>query len=194
MRTVQWAAVVAAACLGMSATIEATVQQPQPRGIQLDAATLADFDKRVNEYMALHKKAESEQPKLSDKATPEEITKSKDALSLAIRAARPNAAAGGLLTPAVQAHIRRVFTAVFAGTEGANLKGSIMDENPVGLAIKVNDRYPTTVPLSTMPPSVLSALPKLPEELEYRFVGDALVIMDGHADLIVDLMPKSLPR
>ena len=39
--------------------------------------------------------------------------------------------------------------------------------------VRINGPYPDAIPLSTMPPQMLSALPKLPEELEYRFVGDA---------------------
>ena len=47
-----------------------------------------------------------------------------------------------------------------------------MDENPGRLQLQVNARYPESVPVSTVPPQVLQALPKLPEELEYRFIGD----------------------
>ena len=53
-----------------------------------------------------------------------------------------------------------------------------MDENPVGLRRVVNGRYPDNVPVSTMPPPVLQTLPKLSEGLEYRFVGDDLIILD----------------
>ena len=77
---------------------------------------------------------------------------------------------------------------------GAALRAGIMDENPVGLKLAVNQRYPDEVPLSTMPPELLEELPKLPEELEYRFVGDRLIVMDVHAHLIVDFMPQALPR
>jgi hypothetical protein len=71
--------------------------------------------------------------------------------------------------------------------------GSIMDENPVGLKITVNMRYPDQVPLSTMPPDLLAALPKLPEEFEFRFVGDRFILLDKHAHLIVDFVDNVLP-
>ena len=32
-----------------------------------------------------------------------------------------------------------------------------------------------------MPPQVLAALPKLPEDIEYRFIGDRLILLDVHA-------------
>jgi len=69
---------------------------------------------------------------------------------------------------------------------------SIMDENPVSAVVTVNGEYPPDVPLSTMPPDMLAAMPRLQEELEYRFVGTTLVILDSHADLIVDILPDAL--
>jgi hypothetical protein len=38
----------------------------------------------------------------------------------------------------------------------------------------------------------LAALPKLPKELEYRFLGRDLVLWDLHAGLIVDFIPRAL--
>jgi len=77
---------------------------------------------------------------------------------------------------------------------GDTTKASIMDENPQGTKIQVNGRYPDTVPLSTMPPDMLAALPALPEELEYRFVGDRLVLLDTKAHLIIDFVENVLPK
>jgi hypothetical protein len=57
----------------------------------------------------------------------------------------------------------------------------------------VYDTYPPDVPLTTMPPAVLAALPKLPEEIRYGFVGRALVLLDEHADIIVDFVPDAFP-
>jgi hypothetical protein len=37
-------------------------------------------------------------------------------------------------------------------------------------------------------------LPKMPEELEYRFVGRNLVIMDEHAHLIADFVSDAIPQ
>jgi hypothetical protein len=33
----------------------------------------------------------------------------------------------------------------------------------------------------------------LPAELEYRFVGRDLVLVDSHAGLVVDVLPDALP-
>jgi len=42
------------------------------------------------------------------------------------------------------------------------------------------------VPISTVPPQVLAQLPKLPEELEYRFIQTNLILFDTHAHTIAD--------
>ena len=44
-----------------------------------------------------------------------------------------------------------------------------------------------------MPPDLLAALPKLPEEFEFRFVGDRLILLDKHAHLVVDYVDNVLP-
>ena len=49
------------------------------------------------------------------------------------------------------------------------------------MPLKVNQPYPKAEPLSTVPPDVLKALPVLPEDLEYRFVGKHLILYDARA-------------
>ena len=66
---------------------------------------------------------------------------------------------------------------------------------PVTLpAIHVNDRWPKGVPFIFVPPQLLSALPPIPGELQYRIVGHALVLWDHHADLIVDVLPDAFAK
>jgi hypothetical protein len=74
------------------------------------------------------------------------------------------------------------------------MMATILDDNPGPIQLMVNGRYPDEVPLSTVPPQVLSSLPKLPEELEYRFVGERLVLLDVHAHTIADYMDNAFPR
>ena len=50
------------------------------------------------------------------------------------------------------------------------------------------------MPVTTVPPQVLAALPKLPEDLEYRFIGDRLILHDIHAHTIVDLIDDAIPH
>ena len=41
---------------------------------------------------------------------------------------------------------------------------------------------------SAVPACIVEALPPLPPELQYRFVGPDLVLVDVHASLIVDIL------
>ena len=61
------------------------------------------------------------------------------------------------------------------------------------IRLRVNGRYPDTVPLSTMPPSVLEQLPPLPAPLQYRFIGKRLILLDVDAHIIVDFIENALP-
>jgi hypothetical protein len=81
-----------------------------------------------------------------------------------------------------------------SGPDGAQLRKSILDEAPIVLPIQVNGPYPDALPLSTMPPKVLEALPRLPEPLEFRFVGDRLVLFDSDTRLVIDWVDAALPR
>jgi hypothetical protein len=39
---------------------------------------------------------------------------------------------------------------------------------------------------------IVSALPELPDELEYRSAGTVLLLVDHHANLVVDVLPALL--
>ena len=166
--------------------------QPAPAGP--DAPTLAEFQTRLNEYVALHQKLETALPKLSDEATAQELTDRQRVLLKQLQAQRKDAKPGDIFTPAMQAYVRRMMAALFAGNAGQQLRSSIMDENPVSVKLSVNMQYPTKVPLSTMPPAVLERLPKAPEQLEYRFIGDDLILLDVHAQMIADFVERALPK
>ena len=158
-----------------------------------DAATIADFTKRVKEYVDLHKKLEDTLPKLPKEATPQQIDPNQRALGKLIQENRAGAKQGDLFTPTMQRLVRRLIRQVFRGEAAARqLKKEILEEyTPV--EVKVNGRYPDSIPLSTVPPQVLKGLPKLAEELEYRFVGDRLILLDTHAHIIADYVERVFP-
>ena len=170
---------------------------PQAAGdqpVNPDARALAGLMERVNEYVAVHPKLEDSLPHLSKEATPDEIDKNQRALGKLIQDARSRARQGDIFTPESQAVIKRLLARVFGGPDGSALKASIMDENPGIPTLKVNERYPDTVPLSTIPPQVLEGLPKLPGEMEFRFVGNSMILMDVHAHIIADFIPNAFPQ
>lgn len=151
------------------------------------------FVERLQEYLALHRKLEATLPSLGKEASPEEIDKHQRGLGTLIAAARADAKRGEFFTPQVQGLVRRTLAVVLGGRDARTIRASIMDENPGVPNLKVNDRYPDSIPLSTMPPEVLEPLPKLDEDLEYRFVGERLVLLDAHAHIIIDFTDDVLP-
>jgi hypothetical protein len=157
-----------------------------------DAQILEDFKKRVHEYVLLHQKLEAGIGKLPDKATPQQIDTFQRELGKAVVAARANAKQGDVFGPEASALIKRLFVTVFTGPHGARIKKEINDE-PHPAVPAVNARYPDDVPLSTMPPDVLKVLPTLEEEIEYRFIGRHLILLDSHAHMVVDLVPNAIP-
>jgi len=159
-----------------------------------NAPELADFKKRVEEFTALHRKVEATLPTLPKESTPEQIDRHQRALASLISSSRPKARPGDIFVAPAPDYVRALLKTLFANSNTRQLRASILDENPGPVRLVVNGRYPDQVPLSTMPPEVLQALPALPEELEYRFVGDALILLDVHAQVVVDFFPDALPK
>ena len=162
----------------------------QGPAVNADTKTVAAFETQVQKFMAIHKKAQSALPRLPREATPAQIDRNQRELGRLIQEARSGARPGDIFVPEMQTYVRNMLTKLFSGAAGAEIKASVMDENPTDVKITVNGRYPDDVPLSTMPPQVLELLPKLPQELEYRFVGFHFTIFDSPAHIIVDIIPN----
>jgi len=147
--------------------------------------------------MEMHTQLERSLPKLPKGATPQQIDKNQRAMEKLVREARATAKPGDIFTPEARPVIRRLLASVFGGPDGKQLKASIMDEGqaaPSAAKLTVNGRYPDAVPLTTVPPQVLQTLPKLTEDLEYRFVGDSLILLDVHAHVIADFIKDVVPK
>jgi len=144
------------------------------------------FETRVKDYLALRDKAVRALPHLTKQSTPDEVVRHQRALAGRIKEARAGAKAGEFFTPEIQALVKRTMTEVLSGHDGKSVRDSILDENPDLDTLALHQQYPTSVPLSTMPPQVLAALPKLPKGLEYRFLGTRLVLLDTDADIVLD--------
>jgi hypothetical protein len=167
---------------------------PQTTGqVNPDAQAMVGFQERTKAYLQLRAAARKGLPTLGAEATPDQIHTHQLGLAERIRKARSTAKPGEIFAPEAQEVIRALLQKVFGGPEGAQLKADIMDENPGRIKVAINDRYPDNVPLSMVPPPVLAGLPKLPAELEYRFLGRALILLDTEAHLIVDVMDNAIP-
>ena len=164
-----------------------------PERSAAETQSVVAFQARLADYVALHRQLEAGLPKLSNKASPEQVDANQRNLGLLIKNARSDAKRGQLFAPDMEALVKRTLAAIVSGADGRLMKASIMDENPGVPNLNVNDRYPDSVPLSTMPPQVLESLPKLDEDIEYRFIGERLVLMDAHAHIVIDFTEDVLP-
>ena len=54
--------------------------------------------------------------------------------------------------------------------------------------------YPNEKPLSTVPRNILAALPRLPDDIQYRFLGRHLILRDTRANVILDRIPYAIQR
>jgi hypothetical protein len=171
----------------------ASARDPQPQHVNPDAATIADFNKRVEAYVAIHDKVDAALPEPSADGRPEAVVEHQRAFAKLMQQERPNAQPGDIMTKPMRNVVRRLLAGVFRGPNGREIKHSILDEYTGNFALRVNQSYPDNMPFSTVPLPILEGLPKLPDALAYRFVGQRLILLDQHGRLVVDVMENAFP-
>jgi hypothetical protein len=168
-------------------TLSSTQEAPDTRAYK-------DFHDRVEEYEKLHKKAEKSLPALKKTSKQEVIAAQQQALVDKIRELRSTARRGDIFTPGVTEAIAREIKAVFAGADSHRVQNTIQAGDPLqGFKVEVNQRYPDGLPFTTVPPTLLRKLPRLPDEVTYRILGSTLLLVDRKANLIIDFIPNAIP-
>ena len=156
---------------------------------------LAVFNRRVAEYVELHRRiaAAVPPPRLSDDG--EEIHRATARLAAAIKAARTGARTGDVFVTEAAGLIRATIAITVARNEydTAVLLRALRREHRTHHRVPVvNERFPWE--LEQVPVSVfIWDLPQLPPELEYRLIERDLILLDVDADLVVDILPDALP-
>ena len=152
------------------------------------AAVMADFKARVEKYADLHKDLAKGSAKQKDDSSAVQINAQRDALAAKIQAARAGASHGEIFTPEIRQEFRRLLAPEMKGADGRAATTLLKDDGPDAGSVpfKVNAKYPENQPRPTMPTDLLLTLPPLPDPLEYRVVGQHLLLMDTAADIIVD--------
>ena len=173
-------------------TMGAPLVAQQPK-VNPDAATIADFMKRVDAYVAVHKKVDGMLQEPSRDGRPEAVVEHQRAFAKLMEKERPGAKPGDIFTKPMRNVIRRLLAGVFRGPNGRQIKSSILDEYTGNFVVRVNAPYPENMPFSSVPPQILQGLPNLPEPLAYRFAGPRLILLDPHGRLIVDVVEKVFP-
>jgi len=154
------------------------------------------FQSHIQEYVTLHKKAAGSVPAAPKNVNdPTIIAQHEQNLVQAIRALRPNARRGDIFTPDAEKMITAIIKTKLDGNARSTILGDGNPKSPestVPINLAVNATYPPSAPVSTMPPSLLMALPTLPPEVEFRFVGHSLILRDVKANMIVDFMQNAI--
>lgn len=163
--------------------------------VDREQAALVEFNRRVNRYATLHRTLEGPVPTPAVSSDPAEIRAAMDTLAASIVRARPSARMGDVITGDATGIIRDVIQRTFKGS-GRELLAIVEEEEAGGFVPlpRVNARWPEGAASSMVPPKILEQLPRLPQELQYRFRSRHLVLWDMHADLIVDVLPNAIGR
>jgi hypothetical protein len=182
---------------GAPANAPSTAQAPAAaldaqNGVNAQGAATLEFKKRIDGYLKLHNEAEGKVPDLKRTDDPKEISDREKALGEAIMTLRAGAQPGDIFAPEYQPYFVKILQDDFKGRSAADRK-ALVAELPAKVKVDINTVYPTTLPLETFPPALLSKLPDLPPELEYRIVGRSLILRDVKANLIVDVLRDVVP-
>lgn len=176
------------------------IQKGVERAQKETAEALKDYSDRVKDYLKVHDKAASGLRPLKGNEDPATIAAHRVALAQAIRARRATARRGDIfdarVVPTIVARVRTELE----GADARPARKVLREGNPrfdvegyVPVPVRINASYPLNAPVSTVPVSILLALPPLPEALEYRFVGRDLILRDVEANLIVDFIVGAAP-
>lgn len=191
------AAVLAIVLFAAGTSLTAQIPQlPAPSAaepILREIVAVQAFEDRVGQYVLQHRLLESTVPPLQPTRDVRQIDMAVQALAVRIRLARAGARQGDLITPEVGLVFRRRIATCLTPVEWAAVLAENAEEaegEASGL-LRVNIAWPEPAVFGFVPPQMLAALPRLPDELQYRIIGNALVLWDHHANLIVDFLPDA---
>ncbi len=164
-----------------------------PASAGQDDAIVRDFETRVAQYTQFRKKEAGKPPKPTTSS--EKLEEHRDQMAKSVRTVRAGAKQGDVFTGPIAQYFRRQIAATLHGEQGAKVRASLRRAEPLrGIQLRVNDQYPDGLPLQSTPPTLLLNLPPLPKELQYRIVGQDLVLLDTAPNVIVDFIPNVLPQ
>ena len=153
---------------------------------------LRDFERRLQAYLDLRRALTDKLKPLTPTADAGDLATSQAALAKALQAARSRANPGDLIPPPVAVLIQRIVVEDFKRRSAAEERATF-SEVPNAPRPVLNRTYPVDAALPTVPPLLLSRLPRLPDNLQYRFYGRHVVLLDGDVQIIVDYIPNVLP-
>jgi len=191
MRRLRFWITALAAVFSLAFSVHSQTQNLAP---DLKSPGFQEFSDRVQKYVELHKSVEGTLPKLKSTKEPEIIEGHQKALARKIKAARPHAKRGDIFTPAASEDFRKALQSEFEGHNAPHAQATMKQGAPLKeVHLRVNQIYPKAVPYTSVPPTLLQKLPRLPEDVAYRAVSGDLVLLDVKTNLVVDYLPGVIP-
>lgn len=178
--------------MAVHAAARAGSQSSQTQTVQNNPG-FEEFSHNVDRYEQLRKQLDSKLPSVKSTNDPEAILARERVLAAKIVEARWNAKVGDIFTGEASTAFRRVIQAAFSGPKGSELYKTISQGEPLDLSLHVNQMYPASLPATTVPPTLLLLLPKLPQGIEYRIIGRDFALEDVKASLLIDFIRGVFP-
>jgi len=168
-------------------------------GVQSGAGAdlaLRHFENNVANYLAMRQQISTSLQAPTITSDPATLLLTVNQLAHRIRAARSQARQGDIFNDDVARTFRdRIRQALRdRGISSTELLSSLREDTATTSrrGMTVNGPYEWTASEQT-PPAILTALPPLPDTLEYKLVRRALLLVDVEANLVVDILPDALP-
>lgn len=139
-----------------------------------DSVVITGFQRAVDAYAFQHRQVERRAGDTPDQRR----------MAAALRATRPSVEAAGIFTPVVAAAFRARLA--FA------LRNGCAAPEP-GDSFVVPRANQDATGASPIAGCLTAVLPRLPAELEYRARGVALLLVDTHANMVVDTLHAAFP-
>jgi hypothetical protein len=166
--------------------VDATVSTERAVADQMfaDTRAIVEFHRAADTYAFLHRQAERV-IEMAHRKAKEPLDIRAGELADAVIAERAQARGMNFFTPAVVAVFRELAaSAVHGGCDAGELKTGVWE-----LSHEVNSPATRSKPIANC---MATVLPDLPDELEYRSAGTVLLLVDHHANLVVDVLPALL--
>ena len=180
--------VLAAALLASTAPS----RHPPAQQVNALAAAQQDFQSRLVAYLALRAELAKKLGPMATTTDSVGLAKHQQQLAAAMQTARRSAQPGDLLPPLVAKQIGETVNADLRQRSATDQRAAF-EEVPVRSQPVLNRMYPADKALATVPPLILVKLPRLPDNLQYRFFDRHIVLLDGDTDLIIDYILNVLP-
>ena len=168
----------------------AAARDQDPDSELLDRATaLRTFTQSVERYARLRAWYEEPLSPFDARRDLWSLRRQRAYLASAIRTARPEARLGDIFTEPV---VRMLREDIGEAIHELDIEGLLDEDFDIALVdLVVTERVPRWA-MRPVPEVLLERLPPLPGAIEYRLVGDALILWDVHAEVLIDALPRAL--